>query len=128
MTGMTDIVKTITRFVSPAIMLFGLYLMLHGEELIGGGFAGGVLLASSLVLISLAYGRAAAVKKLGLDTVLSLASLSVIGFVAVPYGKTLLQSEIFNLLGNVFFGLTVFFVLYIVFLLLSSYRIEKGER
>ncbi|MHC4561385.1 MAG: MnhB domain-containing protein [Planctomycetota bacterium] len=55
--GMTLIVKTTARLVSGFIAVFGLYVALTGHLGPGGGFAGGVILAASGVLIVLAFGR-----------------------------------------------------------------------
>ncbi len=57
MKGMTVIVKTISSWVKMLIFLFGIYIILFGHLTPGGGFAGGVILASSYVLVMLAYGR-----------------------------------------------------------------------
>lgn len=62
--GMTFIVKTVVRFVGGMIVIFGIYLVLHGHLSPGGGFAGGVILASALVLLMLAYGKDVALKEL----------------------------------------------------------------
>ncbi|RLE11536.1 hypothetical protein DRJ04_07885, partial [Candidatus Aerophobetes bacterium] len=40
---MTRIVKTIAKFVMPPVVLFGIYMMLHGHLTPGGGFPGGVI-------------------------------------------------------------------------------------
>lgn len=56
MRGMTIIVKRITQLMVPSIFLLGVYVVLHGHLTPGGGFAGGVLLAGSFVLMVLAYG------------------------------------------------------------------------
>ena len=45
-----------SRLLSPIIMLFGLYVILHGHYSPGGGFQGGALLASSVLLVRLAVG------------------------------------------------------------------------
>jgi multicomponent Na+:H+ antiporter subunit B len=58
MKGMTVIVKTISSWVKLLIFLFGIYMILFGHLTPGGGFAGGIILASSYVLLMLAYGRA----------------------------------------------------------------------
>ena len=55
--GMTSIVKNTARLVSGFIAVFGLYVALTGHLGPGGGFAGGVILAASGVLIVLAFGR-----------------------------------------------------------------------
>jgi len=55
--GMTVIVKTISSWVKVLIFLFGINIVLFGHLTPGGGFAGGVILASSYVLVMLAFGR-----------------------------------------------------------------------
>lgn len=62
--GMSLIVKTITRLTVGLIMLYGIYIVLHGHVSPGGGFAGGVIIALSFVHIMLAYGKDVALKKL----------------------------------------------------------------
>jgi multicomponent Na+:H+ antiporter subunit B len=47
MKGMTVIVKTISGWVKVLIFLFGINIILFGHLTPGGGFAGGVILASS---------------------------------------------------------------------------------
>ena len=64
MKGMTIIVKTISSWVKVLIFLFGIYIVLFGHLTPGGGFAGGVILASSYVLLMLAFGRELAQKNL----------------------------------------------------------------
>ena len=56
MRGMTLIVKNITKLMVPSIFLLGVYVVLHGHLTPGGGFAGGILIAGSFVLVILAYG------------------------------------------------------------------------
>jgi multicomponent Na+:H+ antiporter subunit B len=55
--GMTSIVKTIARFVIGIVVIFGAYIVLYGHLTPGGGFAGGVILASAYVLLTLAFGK-----------------------------------------------------------------------
>ena len=55
--GMTVIVKTIASWVKVLIFLFGINIVLFGHLTPGGGFAGGVILACSYVLLMLAFGR-----------------------------------------------------------------------
>jgi len=66
MKGMTIIVKTISSWVKMLIFLFGIYIILFGHLTPGGGFAGGVILASSYVLLMLAFGREFAEENLSL--------------------------------------------------------------
>lgn len=53
---MSVIVKTISAWVKILIVLFGIHTILFGDMSPGGGFAGGVILASSYVLLMLAFG------------------------------------------------------------------------
>lgn len=52
----TDILDVISRKLSPFILLFGLYLITYGHLSPGGGFQGGVVLASGVVLLLLCQG------------------------------------------------------------------------
>ena len=56
-TGMTIIVKTVTRIILWIILVYGIYIILHGHLTPGGGFGGGVIIALAFLSILLAYGR-----------------------------------------------------------------------
>lgn len=56
MSGMSTIVKTISKLTAGLIFLFGCYIVVNGHLTPGGGFAGGVIIASSFVLLVLAFG------------------------------------------------------------------------
>lgn len=50
------ITTLISSIVAPFIMLFALYVIFHGHYSPGGGFQGGTLLASSIILVRIALG------------------------------------------------------------------------
>ena len=54
MKGMTLIVKTVTRWVKVFIFQYGIYVIITGHLAPGGGFAGGVIIACSYILLTLA--------------------------------------------------------------------------
>lgn len=56
MKGMTVIVKKTTQLIAGLIFLYGIYVIIHGHLTPGGGFAGGVILAGSFILLILAFG------------------------------------------------------------------------
>jgi multisubunit Na+/H+ antiporter MnhB subunit len=56
MKGMSLIVKKTTQLIAGMIFMYGIYVMVHGHLTPGGGFAGGVVMAGSLIVIILAYG------------------------------------------------------------------------
>ncbi len=49
----TDIIDVIARKLSPYIFLFGFYLVAFGHRTPGGGFQGGVVMASGVILLAL---------------------------------------------------------------------------
>lgn len=50
------IVKTIARLLVPFIVVYALYVVMHGHYSPGGGFQGGVILAASIVLLVISHG------------------------------------------------------------------------
>ncbi len=64
-TGMTLIVKTITRLTVGLILIYGIYIVLQGHLSPGGGFAGGVIIALSFIQLMLAFGKEPVLKKIG---------------------------------------------------------------
>lgn len=52
----SDAVVLMARLLGPAIILFGLYMVLHATVTPGGGFQGGVVIASGTLLLWLAEG------------------------------------------------------------------------
>jgi len=50
------IVKTLARILTPFIVIYALYVVMHGHHSPGGGFQGGVILAASFVLLAITYG------------------------------------------------------------------------
>jgi len=81
--GMSIIVKTITRLTVGLILLFGIYIVLHGHLSPGGGFAGGVIIALSFVHIMLAFGKDAALYKLPSSIISNLESIGALIFLSI---------------------------------------------
>ena len=141
--GMTIIVKTISSWVKILIVLFGIYNVLFGHLTPGGGFAGGVILASSYVLLMLAFGREFVEKDLPLAIdskldclgALLFALIAILGFV---FGGTFFFNflhqkyrigESFHLisagtipLSNIAICLKVGASLFLVIFMLSTFR------
>lgn len=90
------LVKTLCRFLVPFIQLFGLYVIVHGHSSPGGGFQGGVILAASFILLSIASGVDAMRKRFPPTAVVVLISAGVllyggIGLVTVLLGANFLD-------------------------------------
>ena len=58
MTGVppSSIGRLVARALAPLIQMFGLYVLFHGHESPGGGFQGGAILASSVLVTRLLVG------------------------------------------------------------------------
>ncbi|MCK4727788.1 MAG: Na(+)/H(+) antiporter subunit B [Desulfobacterales bacterium] len=50
------IVKTLARLLMPFMVVFALYVVMHGHHSPGGGFQGGVILAAGFVLLVISHG------------------------------------------------------------------------
>lgn len=81
--GMTLIVKTITRLTVGLILLYGIYIVLHGHISPGGGFAGGVIVALSFIHLMLAFGKDFVLKKISASKASILESLGAIMFLSI---------------------------------------------
>jgi multisubunit Na+/H+ antiporter MnhB subunit len=146
MKGMTLIVKTISSWVKMLVFLFGIYIILFGHITPGGGFAGGVILACSYVLIMLAFGRDYTEENLSLKLASKLDCTGALMFIAIAlvgflYGGlsffyNFIQQEYFAEkettfklvsagtipLSNIAIGLKVGASLFLVLLMLSAFR------
>jgi multicomponent Na+:H+ antiporter subunit B len=56
----SSILQTAARVLMPLLLLFAIFLLLRGHNQPGGGFVGGLVVAASFVLYSMAFGVDAA--------------------------------------------------------------------
>jgi multicomponent Na+:H+ antiporter subunit B len=134
--GMTAIVKTVTRGIAGLILLYAMYIVLHGHLTPGGGFAGGVIAAAAFLLDVLARGsretaaeaktgRASLAESLGVFAFWSVAVVGLIGGTFFFYnfltkGKAFhLFSSGFIPLSNIAIGVEVAGGLFLIFFTLS---------
>lgn len=55
---MDDLVThSVSRLIIPFVQLYGAYLIFYGHLSPGGGFAGGAVIAASMILYALSFGR-----------------------------------------------------------------------
>ena len=148
MAGMTIIVKTISSWVKVLIIVFGIYIILFGHLTPGGGFAGGVILASSYILLMLAFGRKTAEENLPLKVASKLDCVGALSFAAIAIAGLLIGGSFFiNFLhqkflpgeplqlisagtiplSNIAIGLKVATSLFLVILVLSVFRIDNSS-
>ncbi len=98
--GMTLIVKTITRLTVGLILLYGIYIVLHGHLTPGGGFAGGVIIALSFIHLMLAFGKDLALKKMSRSTASFFESFGALMFVAISLLGFVCGYFFFNFIGK----------------------------
>lgn len=53
---MNEIVRTASKVMFPLIILFGIYVVVHGHTTPGGTFSGGSVMAGGFVVYTLAHG------------------------------------------------------------------------
>ena len=53
---MSKIVRTVSNQLILLVLIFGLYIIMHGHVTPGGGFQGGAIVASGTALIIVAFG------------------------------------------------------------------------
>lgn len=63
------ILRYITIFLVPCLLIFGIYILLNGHLSPGGGFSGGAVLGAALILHSMAFGFKATEKFLSARTI-----------------------------------------------------------
>ncbi|MBI4707499.1 MAG: hypothetical protein HY761_06205 [Candidatus Omnitrophica bacterium] len=78
--GMSLIVKSVTRLTAGLILIYGIYIVFRGHIGPGGGFAGGVIIALSLVHLMLAFGKDVVLKRLDEARGIIISSLGALAF------------------------------------------------
>ena len=143
--GMSMIVKTVTRWLKGPILLFGIYLVLYGHITPGGGFGGGVVIASAFILITLAMGQVAGLQTFSKAIASRLDSVGLLIFLALGWLGTWWaggyffenfistpESAYFTLISggtmpmtNLALGIKVASALFLVFTVLTAFQIVE---
>jgi multisubunit Na+/H+ antiporter MnhB subunit len=145
MKGMTIIVKKTAQLIAGMIFMYGIYVVIHGHLTPGGGFAGGVILAGSLILITLSHGSdffSLVKEEMGTTIVESAATITVIliataGFLLgtkIFFNNFLPKGIVGNLVSagvlplyNIFVGIEVAASIFIIFLSLIIFKEESPK-
>lgn len=96
------IVSTVVRFLVPFIILFAVYITLHGEISPGGGFQGGAVIAGSMIVFTVTFGLLTAITKFSLKFRVFLESAAVltfglVGLIGVLAGQNFLTFKLSGL-------------------------------
>jgi len=137
----SKIIRTIAQKLFPFIVLFGLYLISHGHLSPGGGFQGGVVISTAIILLALSHSIEQTEKKfksrwLNMLEKLGILTLIFLGFLGIFFGYSFLGNflplgnpgEIASgglmLLFNVAIGIKVAAGVSVIFYALVRYRGE----
>ena len=139
---MSIIVKNVAQLLSGLTFMYGLYIISHGHLTPGGGFAGGAILAGSLILLVLAFGSdimRLQKREAGSSVV---ESAAILAFLLFAGAALLIGTRVFfvnyfpagqvgNLISagviplyNIFIGIEVAAALFTIFLALVIYKEE----
>lgn len=146
--GMSVIVQTVARWLKGFLLLYGISIVLYGHITPGGGFAGGVVIASAFIMLTLAQGERRGLSFFSKGAASTLDSLGVLAFLALAVAGMLWAGGIFfeNFittkeharftlfsgglipLSNIGLGLKVASSLFLVFTVLASLRAGDEKR
>lgn len=96
----SPIIMTTVRVVAPFVLTFGLFIMLHGADSPGGGFQGGVIAGSVVMMTAFAFGIDATREWVDARAIVGLTSLGVLTFAGIGLGAialdgTFLQYDVY---------------------------------
>ncbi len=130
------VLRVVSRFIIPFILLYALYVQFHGEYSPGGGFQAGVIFASAFILHALVFGlkKTQAVISPGSLRVLACAGVllySGVGVVSMLRGGQFLEyavlapSAVMGQKIGIFMielgvGMTIFSVILLLFMLFAG--------
>lgn len=125
------ILNEVSKIIIPIIQLFSIYVILFGHISPGGGFAGGTLLGNSYIISYLVYGKEYMNKKLNINFMLKIMSICLITYGIIKLYSFLtagthlphlpkgvpgnILSGGFILPLNILVGITVAYVMYLIF-------------
>lgn len=87
------ITKCGADFLTPFVMVYMFYVILHGHLSPGGGFQGGVLAVAVIVLIHVGYGYENASKMINLELMRRTEGLAVTIYVAIAFCGVVLAAQ-----------------------------------
>jgi len=86
----SPIIMTTVRVIIPFVFTFGLFVMFHGADSSGGGFQGGVIVATVVLMLGIAFGIETTRDWIGPTLPVSLVGLGVLAFLMTGVGSVAL--------------------------------------
>ncbi len=133
------IVRVVVKILLPFILLFALYVQMHGDYGPGGGFQAGVIFATGIIVYTIVFGIRKTMRVLPMALVIAMVCLGLIlyaatGFAALALGGEYLNYSVFDshspvdgqhvgiIIVELGVGITVAGVLTAIFLVLAERR------
>ncbi len=133
------VVRVITKLLVPFILLFALYVQMHGDYGPGGGFQAGVIFATAFIVYAVVFGVGRTIRVVPLGVIIAMVASGVIlyagvGFAALAAGGEFLGYGAFDpqdpargqhlgiLLVELGVGITVAGVMLAIFLTFAERR------
>jgi multicomponent Na+:H+ antiporter subunit B len=89
----SPIIMTTVRLITPFVFTFGLFVMFHGADSSGGGFQGGVIVGTVVIMLGLAFGIETTRRWVGPDLLVALVGVGVLAFLVIGLGSVLLGGD-----------------------------------
>jgi len=86
----SPIIMTTVRVITPFVFTFGLFVMFHGADSSGGGFQGGVIVGTVIIMLGIAFGIETTRNWVGPTLLVGLVGLGVLAFLAAGVGSVVL--------------------------------------
>jgi multicomponent Na+:H+ antiporter subunit B len=86
----SPIIMTTVRVIIPFVFTFGLFVMFHGADSSGGGFQGGVIVGTVVLMLGIAFGIETTRDWVGPALPVGLVGLGVLAFLSVGLGSVAL--------------------------------------
>jgi multicomponent Na+:H+ antiporter subunit B len=86
----SPIIMTTVRVIIPFVFTFGLFVMFHGADSSGGGFQGGVIVGTVVLMLGIAFGIETTRDWVGPTLPVALIGLGVLAFLSAGVGSVLL--------------------------------------
>ncbi|MFB6268299.1 MAG: MnhB domain-containing protein [Halobacterium sp.] len=86
----SPIIMATVRVVAPFVFTFGLFIMFHGADSPGGGFQGGVIVATVMLMLGIAFGIDPLREWVGESALVVLLAVGVLAFLTIGVGTVAL--------------------------------------
>jgi multicomponent Na+:H+ antiporter subunit B len=90
------VVRVIVKLLVPFVLLFGLYVQMHGDFGPGGGFQAGVIVATGFIVYALVFGVSSTLRAVPLSVLIALVSFGLILYAGVGFAALFAGGEFLN--------------------------------